>query len=377
MPGIKFTVLPLLITFIVIAFLFSSVGIVTAVTGNSLPGDVLFPLKTKLENVRVKSTDNSTAQARLHLQFADRRLSEMRSLFEQGRYADITLATGEFTRNIQQTSGIVQNLSQVDPVQASALNGRVLVLLRGYSELLASNLVRIPVDIQPVVERVESTPQSSLPQDDGDTIQSDDGDNHSDVVPAIIPTMTPMIIILSTTTPANISAGAESGLTMEGDDATCRGSVGAVTVENLRVPQGASCILDGTQAQGNIKVENGASLTAQRVRVIGTIQAEGARIVEVLAGSTVGGSIQLKQGGSARVEYVVVNGDVQLESNNGFLSIVGNQVGGNLQVFQNAGGITIGSNTVIGNLQCKENHPAPGGGNNVVQGNKEDQCAQW
>jgi hypothetical protein len=108
---------------------------------------------------------------------------------------------------------------------------------------------------------------------------------------------------------------------------------------------------------------------------MGNIQADGASLVEVLAGSSVGGSIQLKQSGSARVEYVIVNGDIQFESNNGVLSIAGNQVGGNMQAFQNVGGITIVENNINGSLQCKENNPAPTGGNNTVQGNKEDQCA--
>jgi hypothetical protein len=158
-------------------------------------------------------------------------------------------------------------------------------------------------------------------------------------------------------------------------DITCQGFLGPVTVVNLQVPQGASCTLDGTQVKGNIKVGNDASLTAYRITVIGNIQAEGARLVEVLADSTVGGSIQLKRGGSGRVENVSVNRDIQFESNNGVLSAAGNQVGGNIQVYQNVGGSTIATNIVNGNLQCKENNPSPDGGNNTVQGNKEDQCA--
>ena len=99
-------------------------------------------------------------------------------------------------------------------------------------------------------------------------------------------------------------------------------------------------------------------------------EAEGASVVQVLAGSTVDGSIHIKQGGAARVENVIVNGDLQFESNNGALSAARNQVGGNVQVFQNVGGTTIADNTINGNLQCKENNPAPAGGNNLVQGNK-------
>jgi hypothetical protein len=72
--------------------------------------------------------------------------------------------------------------------------------------------------------------------------------------------------------------------------------MGAVTVDNLRVPQNASCKLNGTKVQGTIKVETGASLTAGNVYVIGNIQAEGAESVNV-SGSSVGGNIQIKQDG--------------------------------------------------------------------------------
>ncbi|HEU0292133.1 MAG TPA: hypothetical protein VFR47_05320 [Anaerolineales bacterium] len=65
-----------------------------------------------------------------------------------------------------------------------------------------------------------------------------------------------------------------TGFAVLAEEITCRGSMGAVTVDNLRVPQNASCKLNGTRVQGTIKVENGASLTANKVTVIGNIQAE-------------------------------------------------------------------------------------------------------
>jgi hypothetical protein len=146
-------------------------------------------------------------------------------------------------------------------------------------------------------------------------------------------------------------------------------------VDNLRVPQNASCTLNGTLVAGTIKVENEASLSATQVTVSGNVQAEGAKVVNILAGSTISGSIQIKQAGAAQVDRVTVNGDIQFEANNGALSATHNQVGGSVQVFQNTGGVTIADNTIGGNLQCKENAPAPTGGNNSVHGNKEDQCA--
>ena len=137
------------------------------------------------------------------------------------------------------------------------------------------------------------------------------------------------------------------------DERACRGSIGATTLDNVRVPSGATCTLTGTTVKGTVKVERGATLKATRVRVVGNVQGEGHRLVNV-ASSTVGGSIQLVQGGGAALN--------------------GNKVTGDVQSFTNRASQTILRNRIDGNLQCKENRPAPRGTANVVGGNKEDQC---
>ena len=160
------------------------------------------------------------------------------------------------------------------------------------------------------------------------------------------------------------------------EERTCRGTIGAVTVDNLRVPQGATCTLNGTLVKGTVKVERNAVLRANRVRVVGNVQGENAQRVEVSGGSRVGGSVQVKQGGGASVLDSQITGDIQYDANSSSLEASRNRVGGSVQVFQNRGGVRIASNTIDGNLQCKENVPPPVGGGNVVQGNKEDQCAR-
>jgi hypothetical protein len=80
--------------------------------------------------------------------------------------------------------------------------------------------------------------------------------------------------------------------TVAAEERTCRGTLGAITVDNLRVPQDASCTLNGTYVTGTIKVERNASLTANGVRVVGNIQAENHRSVVVKQSSRIGGSIR-------------------------------------------------------------------------------------
>jgi len=158
------------------------------------------------------------------------------------------------------------------------------------------------------------------------------------------------------------------------EERVCRGSLGAVTVDNLRVPQNATCNLDRTRIKGTIKVETGATLNATKVVVIGNVQAEGAKSVNLRNGSRIGGSVQLVQGGGATIANSIVDGRIQLGSNRASLQVLNNTVDSDVQAFQNRGGVKISNNRIDGNLQCKSNIPAPTGSGNVVQGNKEDQC---
>jgi len=152
-----------------------------------------------------------------------------------------------------------------------------------------------------------------------------------------------------------LAAGLGGAATAAAEERTCRGTIGSVTVDNLRVPQGATCTLRRTRVQGTVKVERGATLRASAIRVIGNVQAENHRRVALRNRSRVGGSVQLVQGGSAR--------------------LAGTRVTGDMQLFENRGRQSVARNRINGNLQCKENTRTPTGGGNVVQGNKEDQCA--
>src|ERR671919_2086210 len=94
------------------------------------------------------------------------------------------------------------------------------------------------------------------------------------------------------------------------EERVCRGTIGARTVDNLRVPQGATCTLNGTYVKGTIKVQRAATLKAYGIRVIGNVQAENARNVVVRARSRIGGSVQIVQGGAARIVRNRITGDI-------------------------------------------------------------------
>jgi len=162
------------------------------------------------------------------------------------------------------------------------------------------------------------------------------------------------------------------------EERVCRGTIGSRTVDNLLVPRGATCTLNGTRVEGTVKVERNATLVANTIRVKGNVQSEGFKSITLRENSVVVGSVQLENGldnGGGRVLNSRINGDVQFFSNEASMVARGNTILANLQANQNKGGLVIKDNRISENLQCKENNPPPTGGGNTA-GDKEDQCAR-
>ena len=132
-------------------------------------------------------------------------------------------------------------------------------------------------------------------------------------------------------------AGLATAQPAAAEERTCRGTIGRVTVDNVRVPAGATCTLNGTRVQGTVYVNRNATLRAVGARINGNVQAENSRDVRVVQGWTVGGSYQVVQSGLARLFDSRVEGDVLIDENRRPNEIRRNRVGGNIQAFQNTG----------------------------------------
>jgi hypothetical protein len=159
------------------------------------------------------------------------------------------------------------------------------------------------------------------------------------------------------------------------EERRCSGTIGPIYLDNIFVPDGATCVLDRTRAKGNVVVGTGATLLANGVSINGNLQGEGAASITVQNRSTFGGSVQLVKGNTSSIIAARIGGDILFDENIGAMTASGNTVGGNLQAFKNMGGVQIVRNRIDGNLQCKENIPAPTGGGNQAS-SKEDQCAR-
>ena len=190
-----------------------------------------------------------------------------------------------------------------------------------------------------------------------------------------------------------------------GKDESCATGLTGTYDDDIIVPVGTSCLLQGATVFGNVKALEGAELYVIDSRVTGNVEGDEARIVQV-QGGTVEGNIQIKDGtspgamGAMVVGTTVTEGDVQIEKMRtgeilvdgvaileGNLQVTENHVGlrlhllnnpvaaGNLQVFKNQGDgdKRVQQNTVSQDLQCKENALPFTGGPNTA-GETEGQC---
>lgn len=155
---------------------------------------------------------------------------------------------------------------------------------------------------------------------------------------------------------------------------TCVGlTIGAIRLDSVIVPAGATCTLLGTAMNGSVEVGAGARLIADSISVTGDLKSDGATELRVTGASSVGGSVQVQRGAFASVTGARVTGDLQLDAMQGPASLAANRATGNMQVIGNLGGVTLTGNTMGGVMQCKENLPPPTGSGNAAT-LKEDQC---
>ena len=155
---------------------------------------------------------------------------------------------------------------------------------------------------------------------------------------------------------------------------TCVGlTIGAIRLDSVTVPAGASCTLLGTGLNGSIEVGAGARLIAENVNVTGGITSDGAAELRIGGASLVGGSVQVQRGAGATLSGMAITGDLQIDAMAGPVSASNNRVTGNLQAMGNRGGVALLGNRMGGVMQCNDNLPAPTGSANVAT-LKQDQC---
>ncbi len=149
----KFSFSTIAAALFVIVVLFGGATATAYASQTALPGDALYPVKTSLEQTRISLANDAYNQAQLHLQFAQRRLNEIKELLAQGRTNDIEFASSEFEHYVQEAMKAAQIVMAADSERGAELNKLVSQALLDYASALKSVLVAAPEAVKPVVEK--------------------------------------------------------------------------------------------------------------------------------------------------------------------------------------------------------------------------------
>jgi hypothetical protein len=150
--------------------------------------------------------------------------------------------------------------------------------------------------------------------------------------------------------------------TAAAEDTPCTGVLGPVVVDNLFVPSGEFCVLEGTQVRGSVRVEEFASLFGDAANIRGNLLEERFAFV-VVDEFQIGGSVLLNaafahlhmRGGSV--------GDSVMATRDSSFSSVRGAIGGNVQC-GDCEFLDLDSATAGGNVQIA------GGGGGVFRDNR-------
>ena len=111
--------------FLVVAFiicgLFAGLSGIALASQSALPGDMLYQVKGGLENSALALAFDSAGDARLHIQFAQRRLFEIQSLILEGRYAHIHETVVEYEVQVKSAIQQLEKLAVHESEKASSL----------------------------------------------------------------------------------------------------------------------------------------------------------------------------------------------------------------------------------------------------------------
>jgi hypothetical protein len=157
----RFSFTGAMVLILLLIFLFGGAGMTALAAQPSLPGDALYPVKVNLEHIRLALARETSLRAELHMEFAERRLSEISGLLEEGRFENIPAATTEFEAHINNALVEQESLAQVDPEQAAILARQVSEAFTRYALIMNDMADQVPESVRLEMRRALQVTQES------------------------------------------------------------------------------------------------------------------------------------------------------------------------------------------------------------------------
>ena len=112
---------------------------------DALPGDLLYPVKTAVEQAEIALTTDAQTQAELHLELAQERAAEIQALAAEGRLDLIPEIAADMQQHLQQAEQLAQQLAQEGQEEAVA---RIMVMSQVTEEMLQRAMNQAPPEAQ-------------------------------------------------------------------------------------------------------------------------------------------------------------------------------------------------------------------------------------
>ncbi|HEY59855.1 MAG TPA: hypothetical protein G4N92_04085 [Anaerolineae bacterium] len=126
--------------------LFSGAGAVYA-SSDAIPGDLLYPVKTAIEEIQLGISDDETDTI-LYLGFMDERLDEIAQLISDGDLEDIPVALDGYQNHLEQLTKLMSHIRPDDPVQSQALEAMLQTHLQEQSQVMNGFAMSLGEQIQ-------------------------------------------------------------------------------------------------------------------------------------------------------------------------------------------------------------------------------------
>ncbi|MCD6302583.1 MAG: hypothetical protein J7M15_03550 [Anaerolineae bacterium] len=138
---------------IVAGLLFGGTGVGVAAQDRA-PGDLLYPVKTTLEQGRAYVTVEPTSRVRLASAYVDRRIEELGMLLDAQRYGGVPVATDGLTRWVYAVGESLGEAAAQDGLAVRTLAEGVAEDATGWAEALNDAVGRVPASLRAKVVSV-------------------------------------------------------------------------------------------------------------------------------------------------------------------------------------------------------------------------------
>jgi hypothetical protein len=132
------------VTLMMIFVLLIGADRVVETTATAIPGDPGYTVKRSMEDLTLAVSNDPGQQVVLHLEFSQRRLTEVNTLVNKARYTDATQTLDEFEEQVRSAVVSLDSVRDEDTVHKELLAMTVQEKLSDHSKQLSSLLPKVP-----------------------------------------------------------------------------------------------------------------------------------------------------------------------------------------------------------------------------------------